>query len=341
VPATAGDEERDMAVIERLYHVCLTVRPDPAAYRREVEFYRDFLGMSFEPVPMSQEGWEQMYAGLGGNEPEGEYDGDVGFLRGQQNRVEDTLIDLVSFRTPRFETEPSAALNRIGLRGPTLLVDDLDRLHARGVASGIRFLSEPVTAGLPGLGQLRFVVASDPEGCPVELIQSPYPGAQGRGSVERVFSVNINCADLERALELYRDELGMQVRTRVSLAGASGIGRAFGFGPDVQAESCLLTGENQDGATFLNLVEWRRPEPEGRPDRGEVGNAWFRMCLYVDDVDALYEGTRDRLRFLAPPFTFEMGQYGPTRVVLFLDHDGVLQEYLNVPGLERRGHARV
>lgn len=326
-----------MTVIERLYHVCLTVRPDPEAYRREVEFYRDFLGMRFEPVPMSQEGWAQMYRGIGQSEPEGGFDGDVGFLRGQQNGVEDTLIDLVSFRAPRFETEPLAALNQLGLRGPTLLVDDLDRLHARGVASGVRFLSEPVTAELPGLGRLRCVVARDPEGCPVELIQSPYPGVPGRGSVERIFSVNINCVDLERALGLYRDELGMRVRTRVSLAGASGIGRAFGLGSDVEAEACLLTGAQEDGATLLSLVEWRRPEPVARPDRGGVGSAWLRMCLYADDVDALYEKTRDRLGFLAPPFTFEMGQYGPTRVALFLDPDGVLQEYLNVPGLERRG----
>jgi catechol 2,3-dioxygenase-like lactoylglutathione lyase family enzyme len=330
-----------MAAIERLYHVCLTVRPDPAAHRRQLEFYRDFLGMRFEPVPMSQAGWAQMYGGLGGNEPEGAYDGDVGFLRGQQNRVDDTLIDLVSFRNPRFETEPSAMLNQVGLRGPTLLVDDLDQIHARGVAAGIRFLSEPVTAELPGLGQVRFVIARDPEGGPVELIQVSDPSAEGRGAVERLFSVNINCADLEKALELYRDELGMQVRMRMSLDDASGIGRAFGFGADIRAEGCLLVGEKDDGATFLNLVEWRRPEAVVKPYAPGPGNAWFRMCLYADDPDALYERTRTGLRFLAPPFTFDMGQYGPTRVALFLDHDGVLQEYLNVPGLEqRRGASR-
>ena len=84
---------------------------------------------------------------------------------------------------------------------------------------GVEFLSEPTRQDWGGLGVVRYVVAKDPLGNHVELVETDEIRTPGEGKVIRIFSINQNTADMDSALDLFADGAGMRVLARVEHSG--------------------------------------------------------------------------------------------------------------------------
>ena len=325
-----------MNEIQRLYYINLAVSSDsPDELLAEVaSFYCDFLGMVGVEVPVNEisgsyEDQERALAPFGDlYELDGKnMDVALQFLRGAESGPEATCIDLQRYRHPTQNTRAAELPFETGLRSPTFLVDDLDAVYRRGLAQGKTFVSEPVSMNLVQLGDVRFGVVIDPAGNRVELLQ--VGEAAGDGGVLRIFSININCADVNASLDFYRDVLGMKLETEIDFGEHAAWGSALGAGNDVQARSFYLRGHQEEAPTYLSLTGWTHPQA-CKPNRQKGrGNNWFRMCLWAtaDDIDgAIYERCRTHADFLAPPGRDDSAMFGESCLAVFRDPDGVIQE---------------
>ena len=131
--------------------------------------------------------------------------------------------------------------------------------------------------------------------------------------------VGITVSDLERAIEFYRDVLGLEVLDRFSVDGeafseAVGVDDAAGSfahleGGDVRIELVAYDPEGTDG----------RAESINQPGAKHVGFA-------VSDLDAFYEGLPEDVETISEPQTTASG----TRICFLLDPEGNLVEVLEV-----------
>ena len=81
-----------------------------------------------------------------------------------------TLIDLIEWQTPRPHGTPYADLGHTGIARLCLRVKGLAAMVAELKSRGVRFISEPVSAGLAG-GKQTFVCFYDPDGAVLELME--------------------------------------------------------------------------------------------------------------------------------------------------------------------------
>ncbi len=333
-----------MKSVDRVYHICLTISTDQQEeYPRVLEFFTDFLKMNafrIRTEEMKRDEVEQGFDGIGIGKQTATVDEKTGkekhleifhYVCGEDTSELATLMDFITFTTePGQMTSPLDAMNLRGLRGMTLLVDDIAAIHARGQEQGVEFISEPVEADWGPLGQVLFAVVRDPLGNPVELVQTS-PGSAGEGKTLRIFSININTADAGKSLAFYRDGCGMRVEHEVELSGEN---MAHAMGVDrMQATSYYLKGSNPHAETWLCLTEWASPGlgvielPEGRTP------SWYRMFLWLDskeDVHAMFDHMRPNMaRVIGEPFDFYTPPpfEGTITMGMFEDPDTVVQEF--------------
>jgi catechol 2,3-dioxygenase-like lactoylglutathione lyase family enzyme len=143
------------------FHTGFTV----ADMARSLSFYRDLLGLEVVAEQVAEAEYLGRVVGFPGVRMK------QAFLRvpGDGHRLE-----LLEYLTHRGEPTPRET-NRPGNGHICLHVDDLAATHARLLAAGVTFMSEPVeiTAGVNR--GARAVYARDPDGFTVELFQRP-PG---------------------------------------------------------------------------------------------------------------------------------------------------------------------
>ena len=334
-----------MKSIDRVYHICLTVSTDQQEemYPRLLDFYTNFLKMNafrIRTEEMRREEVDTGMAGIGIGEQKPLIDEKTGkekhleifhYVCGEDTSELATLMDFITFTTePGQMTRPLTAMNLRGLRGMTLLVDDIAAIYARGQDEGIEFISEPVEADWGSLGKVQFAVLRDPMGNPVELVQAQ-PSSKGAGKVLRIFSININTADSSESLAFYRDGCGMTVEHEVEFAEEN-MASAMGV-ESIAATSYYLAGTNPDAQTWLCLTEWASPDlrdielPEG------VTPSWYRMFLWLDskqDVHNMFDKMRPSMRrVIGEPFDFYTPPpfEGTITMGMFEDPDTVVQEF--------------
>jgi catechol 2,3-dioxygenase-like lactoylglutathione lyase family enzyme len=127
----------------------------------------------------------------------------------------------------------------------------------------------------------------------------------------------LTVSDLDRAVEFYRDVLGLEVLTRFTVGGD-----AFATGVGVEDASAEFAHLDAGGAR-LELVEY---EPEGdaheRPELNRPGAT--HPGLSVDDLDAVFEALPEDVETISDPQTTESG----TTIVFVRDPEGNLVELL-------------
>ena len=126
---------------------------------RSLAFYRDLLGLTplshTRPVPQDGRGF-----GLSGRV---QWDA---YLLYDERGVAGPAVDLLEWQVPPPIGRPAAAPNQLGLYRMCLAHPDLDALHARLSAAGVRTASAPAEMTLdPATGlHVRYLCAYDPDG---------------------------------------------------------------------------------------------------------------------------------------------------------------------------------
>ena len=130
--------------------------------------------------------------------------------------------------------------------------------------------------------------------------------------------VGITVSDLDRAVEFYRDVLGLDVLAEFSVGGD-----AFATGVDVPGASADFAHLDA-GDIRLELVSY---DPEGEsqsdPTLNEPGAS--HVGLGVDDVQAVYDSLPEDVETLSDPQTTESG----TTILFVRDPEGNLVEILD------------
>lgn len=131
--------------------------------------------------------------------------------------------------------------------------------------------------------------------------------------------VGLTVSDLDRAIEFYRDVLGLPVVAEFEVSG-----EAFATGVDIDGASARFA--HLDGGSLrIELVEYA-PAAEGAstPQLNESGAT--HVGLEVDDLDAFYNELPSTVDTLSPPQTTETG----TRILFLRDPEDNLIEVLEL-----------
>jgi len=142
-----------------------------------------------------------------------------------------------------------------------------------------------------------------------------------------VVHVNANCSNLDTSLAFYRDLVGLEPMTHTHPVPQRG--EAFGLEGEVQWDAHLLHDDRGLAGPALDLLEWKRHLPVGRPPADANHLGFFRLCLSHPDLDALHA----RLEAASVPC-----RSGPTTVPVlpgqtlrFRDPDGACIELIEAP----------
>lgn len=133
----------------------------------------------------------------------------------------------------------------------------------------------------------------------------------------RAHHTGVTVADLERAVEFYRDVLGFEVLDRFTVSGA-----AFSTGVGVEGATGRFAHLDGRGVR-VELVEY---EPEGDPAGGDSVDqpGVIHLGFEAGDVEGFHEALPDDVETLSDPQTTESGA-----TILFLrDPEGNLIEVI-------------
>ena len=287
---------------------------------RSLRFYRDLVGLAplVHTNPLPQDG-----AGFG---LPGRVAWDAHLLHDARGPL-GPAVDLLEWKQPPPAGKPAAEANQLGMFRLCLSVPDVDAVYARLVAARVPCLSPPVEAPIsPGLA-VRFFCARDPDGTAIEFIQAP-----GAPQELRLMHVNVNCSDLARSADWYREVLGLATLGRSSPGPVDGAG--FGWhGPcEWQAEFLAVAGAPEP--FIVDLLEWKTPRPTGAPARAANQLGLFRLAFLVDDAKAAHAELLRHEVETSPPVWLEMGPEVPIDglwAVFFRDPDGTCLELIQRP----------
>jgi catechol 2,3-dioxygenase-like lactoylglutathione lyase family enzyme len=286
---------------------------------RSLAFYRDLVGLAplshTKPLPQDGRGF-----GL-----EGPVQWDAHLLHDERGH-EGPGVDLLEWRRPRPVGHPASGANQLGLYRLCLSHPELDAFYARLHRAGVPTASPPVSMPLdPESGlAVRFFCAFDPDGTCVEFIEQPGP--------LRLLHVNVNCRDLDRSSEWYREVLGLAPLLGRSQPGeVDGVGLGFPGTCRFRADFLAIPGRTD---LVVDLLEWLDPEPVGTPAHEANRLGWFRLAYLVEDARACCTEL-DRMGVAhSGPCWLEMGPEIPItglHAVFFRDPDGTCLELIERP----------
>jgi catechol 2,3-dioxygenase-like lactoylglutathione lyase family enzyme len=148
--------------------------------------------------------------------------------------------------------------------------------------------------------------------------------------------VVVNVRDLERSVMFYETTTPLRrvVTTPTPMQPFATLGIARG-----QFRGVLLRDPAVPLAPAVHLVQWIAPVPAGRPYAGFTNPGFFRLCFKYNNAAHMYDRV---IAAGSTPFTEPLmgeGKKRPGRPVFSTpDPDGVVIQYLSLPGMERLFH---
>lgn len=247
-------------------------------------------------------------------------------------------LHLVQWKTPGPVGAPYREANHVGIYRHNSLVGDIEAGYAKVIAAGGRPYGPPSRVVLmpDGFSVVCFGFR-DPDGATLEMIGPDTPDASYPGALHHC---NINCSDIKRSYRFYRDVVGLDTGLYVAPGspqpvGNGSLGDALSnpdgsayTGAEMEFVANLLVPRN-DWRNPLDVLEWTLPRPYGRAYESPRNLGISRIALEVDDVTA----ARARLVAAGVPSvcaveTWDMGEFGVKKIVIFRDPDGVLLELI-------------
>lgn len=322
--------------INRFSHVVINV----SDLDRAVEFYENTF-----PVRRRQRinGPAQRYLGLGLER--GEFEGWVMENKKDLSPPGDLiaefparLLHLIQWKTPKPTGTPYREANHLGIYRQNSLVRNLNDAYANVLKHGGRPYGEPSRIVLTPEGFEVMVFAyRDPDGTTLEMVgaEDPagkviYPGM--------MHHCNLNVRNLATSYRFYRDVMGLDMTvylapSELQPATNGSLGDSL-RNPDGSVFTghmgfaATLFGIRSDSRSPLDVLEWAVPKPYGEPYQSPTNLGIMRVAFEVDDIEA----ARARLLLTGhaagPIETWDMGEFGARKVVIFRDPDGIMLELI-------------
>lgn len=322
--------------INRFSHVVINV----SDLDRAVEFYENTF-----PVRRRQRinGPAQRYLGLGLER--GEFEGWVMENKKDLSPPGDLiaefparLLHLIQWKTPKPTGTPYREANHLGIYRQNSLVRNLNDAYANVLNHGGRPYGEPSRIVLTPEGFEVMVFAyRDPDGTTLEMVgaEDPagkviYPGM--------MHHCNLNVRNLATSYRFYRDVMGLDMTvylapSELQPATNGSLGDSL-RNPDGSVFTghmgfaATLFGIRSDSRSPLDVLEWAVPKPYGEPYQSPTNLGIMRVAFEVDDIEA----ARARLLLTGhaagPIETWDMGEFGARKVVIFRDPDGIMLELI-------------
>lgn len=136
--------------------------------------------------------------------------------------------------------------------------------------------------------------------------------------------VGISVADLNRSVEFYQSNLGMDLAVKPFELGGDDVERVMGL-RDVKVKTCMMS----KGTLRLELFEFANPVPEPKNPAYPVANHGIsHFGFEIENIDELYAHMIARgVHFHAPVTEFK----GGVKATYARDPDGNVFELLEIP----------
>ena len=136
--------------------------------------------------------------------------------------------------------------------------------------------------------------------------------------------VGIQVADLDRAIAFYRDLLGLEL-VAIWVRDQTYIRELVGY-PEVELHVGVFRLPDSDA--FFEILEYRNVD-RTPVDAATANPGTGHFCLYVNDLDSLYERLREAgVRFVSGIKSPTIGPNSGAKVVYMIDPDGIRVELL-------------
>lgn len=246
---------------------------------KAVAFYRDGLGLEVEGTPSNAETNPSLRHMFG--LPDAHLRWQIGRPPAMRTGVEIVEITKAASTPLERRVQDSGAFMLI------VFVRDVDATFARLKAVGAPVVTKgggPI--GLPaGKPRFRVVVVRDPDGHFVEIVQADQPPETQAPPAANVIGVRVRLIveDVDKALALYRDALGMKARSVDQFKKDPDVNAMLGLGADGQYRAALL--EVPTTGLVFEVVDFKGVDR--RRIRGNIQDPGStRIQLQVRDVDA-------------------------------------------------------
>jgi catechol 2,3-dioxygenase-like lactoylglutathione lyase family enzyme len=246
---------------------------------------------------------------------------DASILLGPRG-YEGGAIDLLEWHEPAPIGSPPARLFESGFQRLGLRVPHLDAAIARVDAFGGSVWSEPQVHTTPNGEEIRIVLANDPDGTAIELVE---------GGATMLSFVAVTCRDLDASYAFYR-ALGFREAARFASDNPSGAHLRI-EGAAAMEEIVLLAPGGGD--VLFILVGFRTPACEPVEPRPANSLGMWRAAFLVADLDAATATlAQNEIATISDPVRMAMGPGLPDlRFVCFRGPDAEVLELIEQPSL--------
>jgi catechol 2,3-dioxygenase-like lactoylglutathione lyase family enzyme len=228
-------------------------------------------------------------------------------------------VDLLEWQEPRPTGAVPASFATTGFQRIGISVPDLDATVARVRRAGGAGWSDVHAHEIAGR-TVRLVMANDPDGVAIELIEGDGP---------RVSFVACGCTDLERSVAFYT---GLGFREFARFPTRTDDAAHLRIGGPAEFDEVMLAAPG-GGEVSLILVEFAQPSVERAPARPANAVGMWRLALLVDDLDdAIRAPVATGATLLSDPVEMAMGDGLPVlRFVCFRGLDDEVIELIEQP----------
>jgi catechol 2,3-dioxygenase-like lactoylglutathione lyase family enzyme len=231
-------------------------------------------------------------------------------------------IDLLEWHEPRPVGAPPGGLTETGFQRVGIRVPDIEAAAARAVAFGGSVWSDPQVHTPPNGAEIRIVLASDPDGTALELVE---------GGGAALSFVSVVCRDLEASLAYYAT-LGFREVARFATDNPDGA--HLRIRGSVAMDEAVLVAPG-GGDVMLILVGFRRPKCVAAPPRSANVLGMWRTAFLVADIDAAVATLAEHgIDTISEPMGMAMGPGLPElRFVCFRGPDAEVIELIEQPSI--------
>jgi catechol 2,3-dioxygenase-like lactoylglutathione lyase family enzyme len=229
-------------------------------------------------------------------------------------------VDLLQWQEPEPTGAPPESYATTGLQRLGIAVADFDGVIARIPARGGAVWSAPQTHELAGGSSVRLVMANDPDGTTIELIDATAP---------RVSFVAVGCHDLDASVAFYR-ALGFAEVAR--FAPATDDAAHLRLAGTARFDEVMLAAPG-GGEVHIVLVGFRQPAVTPAPARPANALGMWRVAMLVGDLDRACARLDDLgITTISEPVSMAMGAGLPElRFVCFRGPDAEVLELIEQP----------